>query len=190
MAVRLSMATLIDKVNALCNNALNENLRFANQDVQDCLDRHRREYRETQLEALATTGYGGTVTCKTFQAECGMIEGGTAYLGGSAGYLLQDGNFGTVTPSSSDLLTGRFLFATEPTRPVMLTGWYYDIYGAAAELLLQYKATISEDFDFKSGEGLTYSRSQKMEMVEKHRQTLLRQAWAPSATMVRTDVGH
>ncbi len=185
MSVRTSMATLIDRVNALCNNALNANLAFANQDVQDCLDRCRMEARYEPLEALATVYQGGSVGYLTFCHRKGLWEGAvavgtvtvsSAYAGGSAGYQLIDGNYGTVTPLTSDLLTGRWTFGTAPVRPVMITGWTYDIYAAAAELLLLRKAQVSEDFDFATSEGLKYTRSQKLDMIEKVRKDFLSKA--------------
>lgn len=197
MAVRLTMAGLIDRVNALCNNALNANLAFENQDVQDCLDRHSREVRYEELNALPTRLQGGSVLYTTFESSHRMWEGGTAYNGGSAGYSLVDSTWGTITPLSADLHMGRWTFQATanpsgfmqgPLRPVMITGFYYDIYGAAAELLLLRKTTMAEDFDFQTAEGLKYTRSQKLDMIEKVRQDFLAQSWASCGHMHRCDV--
>lgn len=199
MSLRAGMSYLIDRVRTLANDVPAEVINLTNQQVQDALDEHRKESRYEPLQGLETIFSGGSVQYLTFQAERGWWEGipyssgGSAqYYGGTAGYALVDGTFGTVTPATADPLTGRWTFSGSatppygPTRPVSIIGFAYDPYAAAADILEIRASQVSEHFDFKDA-GIEYTRSQKqkmvLEMVERYRA----RSWPTFGEMVRFD---
>lgn len=133
------MATLITKVRALTNAAAGD---FSDDQVQAFLDRHRVEFRYADLCAIPTRAAGG-VTYKTFELEHlnpRMIEGNEG--NDPDAYAIFDNAYAALTPATEDLINGRWTFAAEPTRPVMITCWAYDVYAAAVDLLEEWAAKL------------------------------------------------
>jgi hypothetical protein len=104
--------------------------------VQGFLDRHRLEFRYRELCAIETIAPGPVQTYKTFELERlapRMLEGSPAVV---------DNTYTALTPATEDLVSGRWTFTTEPTRPVMITSWAYDVYAAAVDLLEEWAALL------------------------------------------------
>ncbi len=140
MAARSTMATLITKVRALTNAGSSD---FTDEAVQAFLDRHRVEFRYADLCAIETRAAGGVFVYKTFELERfkpRMIEGNDG--DDTDQCLLFDNNYNPLTPATSDLVNGRWVFAAEPTRPVRIQCWAYDVYAAAVDLLEQWASTL------------------------------------------------
>ena len=149
MAVRAAMSALIDYVERLVNDE--SNTHHTTQQIQDALDQSRMEARYWQLTEHETKASGGTVTYKVFTHYYGYWE--------SNGTLLNY-NYDSLSPSSSNWITGRWEFSTEPTRPVYILGYTYDVYAAAIELLNVRMSALAENYDFRTEGGAEFSRSQ------------------------------
>lgn len=132
------MATLIAKVRALTNATSSD---FSDDLVQGFLDRHRVEFRYADLCAIETRASGGVATYKTFELERvvpRMIEGNEG--ADPDAYSIVDNNYNALSPATEDLVNGRWSFAAEPTRPVRILCWAYDVYAAAVDLLEEWVA--------------------------------------------------
>lgn len=140
MAARSTIATLITKVRELTNATTSD---FSDDKVQAFLERHRVEFRYVDLCPVESRAAGGVVSYKTFQLERltpRMLEGN---LGSDTDQLfLYDSTYAALTPTAEDLVNGRWTFATQPSMPVMLLAWAYDVYAAAVDLLEEWAALL------------------------------------------------
>jgi hypothetical protein len=140
MAARTTMATLITKVRDLTNATTAD---FSDEKVQAFLDRHRVEARYVELCAIETIAPGPVQTYKTFLLERlapRMIEGNEG--SDPDAYSILDNTYTALTPATEDLINGRWTFTVEPTRPVMIVCWAYDVYAAAVDLLEEWAAVL------------------------------------------------
>ena len=168
MAARVAMAQLITRTRSLVNDA--SSVTFTDETVQMALDQCRQRARYLPLHPEPTTTASGTTYLVHF-SDYGDWEEDTA---------LVDGAYATLTPSASDYLAGRWTFSTEPTsRPVRVTGYTYDLYGAAALLIAQQLAGLGRQYDF-AADGGDYKRSQQY--------TALRDLMNHYRTLSRTNV--
>ena len=136
------MATLITKVRALTNAASGD---FSDEAVQAFLDRHRIEFRYAPLSPQPTRVPGNALAVQylTWDLDClgsRMIEGNEG--SDADAYSLVDYSYTPVTPTTEDLVNGRWTFAATPSWPVMITCWAYDCYGAAVDLLEEWSAKL------------------------------------------------
>lgn len=149
MAERAGMTALVDFVERLVNDPANE--AHSRDDIQAALDLYRIEARYVELTPVVSYAPGGAAVHTTFTAGAGYWEtDGTLY----------DANHSALTPATSDWTAGRWTFAAEPARPVMLLGWNHDPYLAAADLLEVRAAQLAEDYDFTTGPD-SFKRSQR-----------------------------
>jgi hypothetical protein len=140
MAARTTMAPLITKVRELTNAVTGD---FTDDQVQAFLDRHRIEFRYQYLCELATRAAGGVVEYKTFTLERlapRMIEGNAG--SDPDAYFLYDNSYAALTPTTEDLVNGRWTFTTQPAMPVIILCWAYDFYAAAVDLLEEWAAKL------------------------------------------------
>jgi hypothetical protein len=150
--------------------------------VQTYLDDCRAEARYVALEAVPSIAPGGSITYLSFDAGAGQWEG-TA----TGGLVLLDGAYGTLTPSSADCASGRFSFASQPALPVMVLGWRYDIYEAAARLIDNLAGSVAAGFDFRDGDQ-QFSRSQIGQNYAAAAERLRANAWPCSIAADRSDM--
>lgn len=151
--MRSSMVQLVARVADLIGD---ENFTLhTREDVEAALDGRRIEARYLDLTALPTKTSGGTTTYTTFEASYTHWENDATFT---------DSNYDALTTDTDDWLNGRWTFATEPTRPVRILGYTYDIYAAAADLLEKQAAGASDRryFDNSAGDN-SQSRSQIVE---------------------------
>ncbi len=165
---RSTMLRLINRVRLLVADPASESQTWADEEIEECLDRHRAEARYAQLREIETIAAGGAVTYTIFAADVGDFEENCA---------LVDSGFVALTPAEADYAVGRFEFATPPARPVMITGFYYDVYGAAIEVIEQWIAKLKGSIDLKV-DGLDLKRSQKVEHLAKLAERYRALAWA------------
>lgn len=149
MAVRSTMATLIARVRLLIGDPSGGSSQFADQDIQDVLDENRLFVRQAMLRSEVTFAPGGSFTYTDYFASLDMWEDDV---------LLQDGGWRTLTPLTTDNLTGHWTFASQ-IPPVYLTGKTFDVYMAAALLLERWAAAWARNYDF-SADGNSFKRSQ------------------------------
>jgi len=140
MAARSTMAALITKVRELTNAAAGD---FSDDQVQAFLDRHRIEFRYAYLCEHETRAAGGAVEYKTFtlpRLAPRMIEGNAG--DDPDAYTLFDSSYSPLTPATEDLVNGRWTFSAQPTMPVQILCWAYDLYAAAVDLLEEWAAKL------------------------------------------------
>lgn len=156
MTVRVSMDDLILQVRTLIGDPAGDDQVFSSQEIQNAMDTHRWEARYMPLKPIVSYLPGGIAEYLTWIAPVGNWEGGVT---------LVDAQYVEVMPSVSDYLSGRWTFETTQNS-VWLSGWFYDLYGASADLLEAWAAKSASDYDF-TADGSSFHRSQKGESLRK-----------------------
>jgi hypothetical protein len=184
MAARETMASLIRRLRRLIGDPASGESTWQDEDLQDALDNHRREARYAWLCEVETIAANGSVTYKIFKADLGDWEGSEA----SSVPELVDSSFNVLDPDDyeEDLLTGRWTFTEAPNYPVMISGWYYDLYGAAVEILEAWMASLKCAVD-ASARGVSARNSQKVDHLEALADRYRRQMWASTGCYSQTD---
>jgi hypothetical protein len=150
--------------------------------MQDALDEHRTLIRYQCLIAVASFLPGGAVQYKEFIAPPDMTNF-------EEGATLVDGQYNPLTPTESDLITGRWLFATDQRTDVMVSGAIYDLHGAAADLLEQEVASLRRRaFEVTDGSGATAKRQEMIENIVSLIAAYRKRQRPTSARMGRSDV--
>lgn len=187
MSLRSGMVEIIDRVRSLCNVLADANSWLEDDRIQEHLDRHRLVVKYAPMLTEGRIAPGGSVSYLDFTAPYQNWEGTAS--GRPFGYQLVDGGYNDITSSGSvvnDPVQGWWTFGTAPTRPVMISGATYDIFGAAADILQNRLAQLAEEFDFQT-QGLDYKVSQKqarlMQVIADYRA----QSRGMSGDMVRSD---
>lgn len=172
---------LIHTVQRLVNDEDNEN--FNEFDIREALKLRGYEARYLDLVPIETRASGGTITYTVFDAPDGL-----GYWGTDA--TLLDSNYDAITPvdATSDWKTGRWTFSSAPERPARILGWYYDVYAAAADLLEERAAQLSESYESVSLAHGSFSFSSKragpLELAREYR----RKQFQVVSTVNRSDV--
>jgi len=175
----MSISYIVEHVYSLIGDKARDN--YESYQVEDALNQRREEIRYVKCTPLGTRASGGTLTYVTFTApfEWGWWDTDT---------VLYDYNYDALTADTEDLRVGRWTFAAEPTRPVYIVGYTYDIYAAAADLLEKRAADVAEDIQSFSASHGSFNYANKrtgpMQMAQRYRAKQ-----RPSvATVYRTDV--
>lgn len=155
MTVRDSMADLITRVRGLVGDpaiaGTPPTSTFTDQQVQDALDQHRTLVRDAPLSRLQNIDTHGTLTWPTWFAPRGDWEDDPT---------LKNESYTVLTPTVADLSAGVWTF-DPPAQYVRIAGQCFDVYGAAADLLLLTLQGVAAQFDFAT-DGQSFSRSQQM----------------------------
>lgn len=161
MAVRSTMTALISRVRDLIGDPAGTSApQFTDQQVQDALDRRRADPppRYHLLRPAPTLTQGGIYNYTDYFADVGDWEDGV---------VLTWADFSTLTPATTDLLMGHWTFAL-PTPgqlpPVYATGYVYDVWGAAADLLEAWAALWARKYAFTAG-GQAFQRQQAYQQM-------------------------
>jgi hypothetical protein len=155
MAERTSMSQLIAYVRRLLKIP-DESSELDNQDIQDALDVSRIEVAQWELEGVPFVQSDGKIVYHWFNTPMGGAWDREA--------LIQGASWETLTPDveKSDYINGRFYFTTPRTLGVYITGGFYDVFAAAADVIDgQLLSGSLNAFDF-TADGLTVARSQKI----------------------------
>lgn len=169
--IRTQVRLLIDDTDAAC-------YAYTDDQIDTALNLRRDEARYYPLTERETiSAGGGDTTYLTFDAPVGWWENDAEIVNSS---------YNVLTPATSDWTNGRWTFSTEPTMPVMITGFTYDVYGTAGDLLLTKATQQSDSFDV-SADGLTVSRNQKQANLKERAYEMLAKARTKSIHLVRTD---
>lgn len=150
MAVRSTMANLISRVRDLIGDTATV---LSSQQIQDALDRNVMRVRTAPMEYEVTQANGSTDSYLDYFAPCRVGEW-------EEDVTIQDSSYTTLTPSTSDYLTGHWVLSASTAPPVYLTGKHYNVYAAAAQCLRQWAALVKLHFDV-SEQGVSMSRNQK-----------------------------
>jgi hypothetical protein len=160
MPVRASMQDLIARVRGLVGDPAGATATFADQTVQDYLDRERIDVLQDngrQLRPdwpwLTGTG-GGAINYYDYDGWRDWETDVILYDGG--------GNNLASNIASFDYLTGHVIFTLIQPSPVFIVGKSYDPYAAAKGLCLLGAALTSQSFDVGLARGESMTRSQKM----------------------------
>lgn len=149
---------------------------FTDDELQGFLDNHRTEVRTVELDPIRSVAAGGATSYLEYRAPRGFWEDAP---------LLQSNSYATLSPAASDLVTGRWTFATNTLAPVFITGQCFDLWGAAVEALQAMSALVSREFDFATN-NQSFSRSQKHAGILRQIAEYARRA-RPSGTRVVED---
>ena len=149
MAARSGMVVLIGRIRSMIGDPAGADQVFSDDEIQYAADVHRWEKRYAPLKGLVTYT-NGVPGYLTWVAAEGNWESDA---------VLSDAQYGVLTPSGTDAINGRWTFAASQAA-VYITGWFYDLFGAAADLLEAWAAKTASDFDF-TADGASFHRSQK-----------------------------
>lgn len=147
MAIRSGMQPLVDRLRRVIGDIGTTEV-FTDDDLQAALDERRSEASAVAL--LEDAVLSGDPT--TFRAPYGLWEADAVIASGS----------GPLTPDVSDPLNGVWSFDAAPGTTLYLTGRTYDLWGTAANLLEEWAARVSLEFDFGTDQQ-SFNRSQKRE---------------------------
>lgn len=183
MAARETMAALIRRLRRLIGDPASESQTWADEDLQDALDNHRREARYFRLCEQPSIEAGGSITYLIYRAGVGDWEGSEA-----DGPDLVNSNFTAISADDydEDLLTGRWTFTAQPSWPVYISGFHYDLYGAAVDMLEAWIAALKCAVD-ASADGVSVKNSQKVDHLEMLANRYRSQQWAGTGCLNQTD---
>ena len=172
---RTTLAGLIAKVRRLVDD---KNATIWNADeVQDALDRRRMEAVQIML-ASHVVRVGSSSQRLIYTAPYGDWEGGVT---------LYDATFAAVSADAEDLTVGRWSFTSEPNYPIYLSGFTFDVYAAAADLLEERAQQLVGQYDF-SADGGNYRRSQHKDGLVKLAEQYRRQQRPQVGRLIRDDL--
>lgn len=161
---------------------------FSDDQVQDVLDRNRRDLWNAQLTPVSRPIGGGSVGYFDYALPSyGDME---ATSGGTSVFVVRDG-IGTVQGTalwSADYQRGIVTFADNQAGSARyLDARTYDIHAAAADLLESWAAAMALQFDFTTDDQ-TFKRSQKHAALLKQAGMFRAMAGPQVAPLVRNDL--
>lgn len=137
MAARTSMTDLIARLRVMVGDTAGSPT-FTDNDLQDALDERRTDVVEAALRYRPSTGPTALLFTDWFAPRRWWED--SVVLSGAGG--------NTLTPDSSDLIAGHWIFTAGTAVPVYITGAFYDMNGTAAAVCQQWAAAVARDFDF------------------------------------------
>lgn len=177
MAVRATMASLIYRVRGLINDPAGTSQVFDDQTIQDVLDFGRMDI-VNEVMIPKPTFTGSSIQFLNYYSHVGDWEDDIVFKQ----YLVN-----IVTPATLEPIAGHITFAATTLPPIYLTGKFYDVYRAAADLLERQAAQWSLSFDF-SADGQSFKRSQAAMALQKLAMTYRMQQRPRTIEVTRTDM--
>lgn len=178
---RTTMATLITRCRRYVGDVSSPE-HFTDDEVQDAIDEYRYTVRYAMLRPGPTLEPGALYNWTDYYADRENWEDDLQ---------LTWNDFSVLTPATSDNLTGHWTFnlAAPGQYPVVrITGKYYDLHAAAADLLEQWANALAPTMYNFSSDGQSFSRFQVIQSMrdaaERHRQ----QAFAVTTPGHRDDL--
>ncbi len=151
MSARTSLAAILTQLRLLIDDPAGASQMFTDDQLQIVLDQHAVQASYETLSPIENIASGGAVEYKKFISEHKFWEADAA---------LVDGNYTTLTPTSSDYLAAKWTFSTSQNLPVLIYGQWFDINAAAAEAWELKAAAYANEYD-SNVDGGSYSLSQK-----------------------------
>lgn len=179
--IRDGMGRLVAQVRRLVDDGPGPTQEFDDWEVQEALDRHRRDVYD--LEAYPTPQRRpGTVEWHDYPLNVSDWESGTAFVVTTVGGQV-------LTPNEIDYQRGILHFNANTLGSAMfVTGRYFDLYYAGASLLEGLISRASRAYDV-SMDGQSFSRSQRADMLRKRAGELRSMSpWASNARLTRPDM--
>jgi hypothetical protein len=179
MPVRAAMAGLIGRVRQEVGDE-GVTKTFTDQEVQDVLDRFRRDVKYAWLTASWSIAPGGAVTYSDFYSPIGGNWESDA--------ALVDGSYNVLTANSSDPLVGIWTFSPgRTTMDVAIVGRQYDVYATCEELCSRWVSKLKLDYAFSSG-GRTRQRKERIDNLVALQKRFQGLKWVGTGQLVRTDM--
>lgn len=147
MAARVSMTDIIAQVRLMISDPSGGSAHYTDEQIQGALDDNRDDVEEYAL----TARLGGT----EHVAGVGWWEDGV---------LLTDEDGNTLTQDSENLRRGSWTFSPAFDGDVLLSGSNYDLYAASADLLDMWEASLTQDVDEWSADGMSVKRTTTAKM--------------------------
>lgn len=154
------MAGLIGRLRQLVGDQVSPERppKWSDEELQAVLDRHRSRWFDLEL----TPEPDVTGLYLNFSANGrGNWEGDTV----GVGYSIRDGSLTARVPSSHDLAVGWWTFAASTDPPLYLTGYSYDLFGAAAEVLSMEAASGKASVKSFSADGFTVQMEDRTQEI-------------------------
>jgi len=180
MAVRSTMAELITEMRLMVHDPSGDTALFSDQEIQDALDQNAYQSEYEQMVPISKVAPGGVTVYKKFVAQHAYWESDVE---------LVSGDYAVLTPTSSDLKSGTWLFESSQNLPVLIYGVWYDMHGTAGELWGLKAGKCAEQFD--SGiNGDSYALHQKYDqaIAESKRHRIYSQKGCGVTHLRRSDV--
>lgn len=176
------MNDLISRVRLLIGDPSGASQQFTDQNIQDMLDLGRVNVVNALLRPAVTLTSNGVLNYTDYYADIGNWE---------SDVVIQNGSFTILTDmSASDYLTGHWtwnLASPGKIPPLFITGKYYDLYGASADLLEMWAATWARSYNF-TADGQSFQRSQAAQMMLTQAKQYRKQALVHTIPMIRSDL--
>ncbi len=150
---RSTMANLIQTVRGLTQAGTAEYTAgtvtyWSDDSIQEVLDRHKYEIRFDSLITFPVTVSGGTVQWRDYQSQYRWFEDTD---GGTARFIVQDSTGSTITSYTTQPQRGLINFNSNTGGTAYyLTGFAFDVYGAAADIWQQKGARYATMPDFQT----------------------------------------
>ena len=177
MAARATMTNLIALVRGLINDPAGASQQFSDDAIQAQLDLHRDYLLKEALTALPAP-------------DGSQLKWQSAKRNWEADLTLTNPAGTALTPESSDPISGYFTFA-QSQDGVQATGFTYDTYAAAAELLTLWAGRIEQDLTKFSADGSSYEfagvRDSKLKLAKEYMTKSAAFGSIQSVRMVRDD---
>lgn len=177
---RASLADLLARLRDLVADPAGASQAWSDDELQRRLDAHRLDVRYLELTAAASIAPGGAVSYLDFYAPDGTGDW-------EANEILLGNTYSVLSPASADRDVGHWTFSAGQTPPVFLIGFAFDLYAAAADVLLAWASKLKLEFDFKS-DFQEFARSQQASAMIALAATYRAQARPTSAVSIRRDV--
>jgi len=158
MALRAGMTDLVLRTRRMVNDA-GSAIWSDDEDIQDVLDLHRQRVYREPLEHERTLVGSGSAEYTVYHSRYGNYEaGGTAYFQVEDSAGTQRG----TADYTADYIAGIVTMAADQMGTALyLTGWSYDLNGAAADLWQERAGALAERADVSAGDN-SIKRSQMM----------------------------
>ena len=155
MTLRSTMSDLIITLRGLTNTGTDDytiagRTYWSNEQLQTALDRRRFEVRQATMQGYSQLVGGGTVRWTEYQAPWKWLE---KTDGGTARFWIQDATGATISVSnySVDYTSGLVTFTGDQGGSIrMVSGYAYDVYGAAADVWSEKAAQYATAIDFST----------------------------------------
>ncbi len=183
MAARASMIDVIARVRVMIGDtAAAPNQQFDDNAVQDVLDLTRVNVRNALLRPAPSLAASGLMIYSDYYADIGNWE---------KDVVIQNAAFTVVADmATSDELTGHWTWTLpSPGKipPLFITGKYYDIYAAAADLLERWAAVWTRAYN-ATIDGVSLQRGQVATAMLAQAKQYRKQQLPHSIPMVRSDL--
>lgn len=167
-AVRSGMTELIRRLRLKISDPAGAAQVWAAEELQDFLDQTRVEVRYAPLRAEGDYAPGGgIITYFDYYADVEDWESTVKLFDAAFNEITSDlvpADPESNEPGGNRADLGKWTFQASHYPPVFIRGYYYDLYGAAADVLEAWAAQEKLSFNFAT-DGQSFQRSQKVDML-------------------------